>query len=454
MRFRTWPVAAVGLVGVLGLTAVFGVITARRSSLTYVRLDELYRHYRDVEVRLHQLRSDVHLSGIFIRDYLLDTAASRDAEYRAQLVRYRQSNLGVLEQLRGLIPDRGDVRERVETLQAGLEQYWRALGPVFDWTPAEKATQGASFLKREVVPRREVVLSLAREIEELNSASLALANQEATRRYAAHIGDMQTLLWQTLALGMVVALVSVNRFRVLENRAEDQRTLAESAEARMRILSNEIVATQEEERKKLSRELHDHIGQMLTGLRMELGRIERLGAGSVPAAPAIEDSRKLVDEVMRTVRDLAMGLRPSMLDDFGLQPALEWLVRDFSRRSGLQTAVTVSGGLERLPDPHRTCVFRAVQEALTNCARHSRASRVTVDVTSEPGALTVAVRDNGVGIPPDRRGHGLGLRGLEERAKELNGTVVIDTGPGAGTVVQILLPTPLKSEVDSASLAG
>jgi signal transduction histidine kinase len=454
MRLRTWTVAAVGLVGVLGLTAVFGVITARRSSLTYVRLDELYRHYRDVEVRLHQLRSDVHLSGIFIRDYLLDTTGSRDAEYRAQLVRYRQSNLGVLEQLRGLIPDRGDVLERVETLQGGLEEYWRVFEPVFDWTPAEKASQASAFLKREVVPRREAVLNLAREIEDLNSASLALANQEATRRYGAHLGDMQTLLWQTLGLGMVVALVSVNRFRVLERRAEDQRTLAEAAEARMRILSNEIVATQEEERKKLSRELHDHIGQMLTGLRMELGRIERLGVGSVPMWPAIEDSRRLVDEVMRTVRDLAMGLRPSMLDDFGLQPALEWLVRDFSRRSGLEVSVNVSGSLHGLPDPHRTCVFRTVQEALTNCARHSRASKVTVDVTSGPRDLTVMVQDNGVGIPPARRGEGLGLRGLEERAKELSGTVTIDTGAGTGTAVRLWLPTPLISEVGSASTTG
>src|SRR5687767_9486399 len=178
MRLRTWIVAAVGLVVVLGLTAVFGVITARRSSMTYVHLDELYRHYRDVEVRLHQLRSDVHLSGIFIRDYLLDTTGSRDVEYRDQLVRYRQSNLGALHELRGLIPDGGDALEQVQTLQAGLEEYWKTLEPVFDWTPAEKATRGTTFLKREVVPRREAVLSLARDIEELNSSSLAMANQQ------------------------------------------------------------------------------------------------------------------------------------------------------------------------------------------------------------------------------------------------------------------------------------
>src|SRR5687767_5695005 len=193
----------------------------------------------------------------------------------------------------------------------------------------------------------------------------------------------------------------------------------------MRQLSQQLVKTQEAERKSLSRELHDHVGQMLTALRMELGTAERSrGAAGQQFAQAITESKHLSETMMRTVRDLAMGLRPSMLDDFGLQPALEWLVRDFSRRSRLEASVTVSGGLEGLPDSHRTCVFRAVQEALTNCVRHSGASRVTVDVTSGPRDLTVTVRDNGVGIPANR-GKGLGLRGLEERAKELSGTVTI-----------------------------
>ena len=452
MQFRTWHVAAFALVGLLALTAVFGVITARRSSASYVRLDEHYRHYRDVEVQLHQLRADVYLSGIFIRDYLLDTAPARDAAYRTRLVQYRDSNLKALEQLRGLLPDRADAREGAMTLQASLEEYWKIFDPVFDWTPAEKATRSVNFLKHEVVPRREAVLTIARDIEELNSASLELENQEATRQYTAHLGDMQSLLWRTLGLGFVVAVIAVNRFRVLEHRAEAQQSLAEAAEARMRVLSNELVATQEEERKKLSRELHDHIGQMLTGLRMELGRIERLATGA-GLTPALADSRSLVDEVMRTVRDLAMGLRPSMLDDFGLQPALEWLVRDFSRRSGLHVTVKVSEGLDGLPEPYRTCVFRAVQEALTNCGRHSAASQVSVEVSSGARELTVTVHDNGVGLAPNRRGTGLGLRGIEERAKELNGTVTIETGHGAGTTMRISMPLPVESEVNHADPA-
>ena len=154
------------------------------------------------------------------------------------------------------------------------------------------------------------------------------------------------------------------RLRVLERRSENERAVAEEAEQLMRQLSQQLVATQEEERKNLSRELHDHVGQMLTALRMELGRIDRRGIerptpADVAARPwAVAECRQLVDDMVRTVRDLALGLRPSMLDDFGLQPALEWHVRDFARRFGIPVELSVDGDLERLPEQHRTCVYR------------------------------------------------------------------------------------------------
>jgi signal transduction histidine kinase len=377
------------------------------------------------------------LASIFIRDFLLDTAAEEDAAYREQLATYRRSNLNALEELRRLLPDSGEVRERTETLRGGLEQYWEAFIPLFQWTPQQKSSQSLRFLKQQVVPRRDEVLNIAREIEDLNSANLAEENREATGQTAAHLRELQALLWQTLGLGVVVSAVSVGRFRVLENRADEQRALAESAKAQMRALSMEIVATQEEERKKLSRELHDDIGQRLTGLRLE-----RLGAGTAGLAPAIAESRSMVDEAVRSVRDLAMGLRPSMLDDFGLQPALEWLVRDFSGRSLLHVTIHTSGNLASLADPHRTCVFRTVQEALTNCARHSGASSIVVEVTGSDRDVIVAVRDNGVGISAENRASGLGLRGLEERARELHGTLAIDTAHGIGTTLRLWLPRP------------
>ena len=120
---------------------------------------------------------------------------------------------------------------------------------------------------------------------------------------------------------------------------------------------------------------------MLTALRMELGRIDRLrAAGDTRVAAAVTECRQLVDDMVHIVRDLALGLRPSMLDDFGLQPALEWLARDFTRRSNVPVELHVFGALDALGEQHRTCIYRVVQEALTNCVRHARATAIRVHV--------------------------------------------------------------------------
>ena len=146
---------------------------------------------------------------------------------------------------------------------------------------------------------------------------------------------------------------------------------------------------------------------MLTALRMEIGRAERAQALGSPAfAQTMAESKALVDRMMRMVRDLAMGLRPSMLDDLGLEPALAWQAREFSRRYNVPVDLSVDGDLERLPDPQRTCVYRVVQEALTNCAKHAAATEIQVKVVRGRTRLDVSVRDNGVGMastsPPSR----------------------------------------------------
>jgi signal transduction histidine kinase len=169
----------------------------------------------------------------------------------------------------------------------------------------------------------------------------------------------------------------------------------------------------------------------------------------------VAECRQLVDSLVRTVRDLSLGLRPSMLDDFGLQAALEWLARDVARRHGGSVAVTVSGSLDGVPEHHRTCVYRIVQEALTNCTRHARANRVEVHVTRRWDSLEVLVADDGVGLEPSRARDGLGLRGIEERAKELNGTLKISSVAGGGTTLTVVLPLPARpTEVTLARAAG
>lgn len=441
MRFRTWWVAALGLGGLLLLVFFSVVTTARKAQEIYTQLDQLDTHHRNVDAKLRRLRADVHLSGIYVRDYLLDTERERAPEYRANLSELRATNLATASELAALARGDGANDGQFVSLQGKLEDYWETFEPLFDWTPVEKQNLSVHFLRKEVLPRRDAVLTIAQQIEELNNANLDSQRIEVDRRYGKFRNDLRKLLWQTLLLGLVVAAVAVFRLRVLERRSDAQRAVAEDAERLMRHLSQQLVATQEDERKKLSRELHDHVGQLLTALRLELGRIDRVRAtGDKPIAGAVAECRHLVDNLVRVVRDLALGLRPTMLDDFGLQPALEWLVRDVSRRSQLAIDLHVHGEIDGLEDQYRTCVYRVVQEALTNCVRHSRASRVQVTIKGTPDALDVSIVDDGVGFDRARHRGGLGLRGMVERVKELHGTVTVLTAPNAGTTVRLSLP--------------
>jgi signal transduction histidine kinase len=141
---------------------------------------------------------------------------------------------------------------------------------------------------------------------------------------------------------------------------------------------------------------------------------------------------------MNEIRNMALLLRPSMLDDFGLLPALEWQAREIGKRTGLRVQV-VSEMPGELPEEHKTCVYRMVQEALNNCAQHAQASAVQVNVRQDAGQILVTVQDDGSGFDPQRV-RGLGLLGMEERVRHLGGVFHLDSWPGRGTVLRVTLP--------------
>jgi signal transduction histidine kinase len=446
MRLKTWLVAALGLGSLVVLIALSMLASSRRAQAIYSQLDQLNTHHRNVEARLRALRSDVQQSSIFVRDYLLDVARERAPEYREQLAEYRRENMETLTELKPLVSE----DERVASLQAKLDDYWETFDPLFDWTLTEKMYRSAAFLRSEVVPRREAVMTIAEQIEELNNTNLAAQRAEVAQRHQELASDLDRLRWQTVLLGLIVALIVVFRLRFLERRSDE-------AERQMRQLSQQLVNMQEEERKNLSRELHDHVAQVLTGLRMELGRLERMtGPLNAQVGPAVAGCKALVDDMFRTVRNLALGLRPSMLDDFGLQAALEWHVRDFTARYTIKVDLNMEGDFDALPDKHRTCVYRVVQEAMTNCVRHAHAETIQISVSTHADQLHLWVTDDGIGLDPARSRNGLGLRGIEERVKDLDGVVTISREPAGGTTLSIRLPVPVPEgqEAPLASAAG
>jgi signal transduction histidine kinase len=153
----------------------------------------------------------------------------------------------------------------------------------------------------------------------------------------------------------------------------------------------------------------------------------------------LDSIKGLAEKTVSQVRDLALLLRPSMLDDLGLAPALNWHARETSKRTGLHVAVSADEAIDDLPDEHRTCIYRLVQEAVNNAVRHANARRVEVAVRKEHDGVSVTVRDDGAGFDT-RFLRGLGLLGMEERVRRLGGRLKISSEPGRGTQVQATLP--------------
>jgi signal transduction histidine kinase len=453
LTLKTWPVVALALGGLLTLVVVSSLATRHKAQEIYRQLDELNMSHRHVEAKLRRLRSDVHLSGIFVRDYLLDNSHLTGPHYRDQLTRLREATIDTTVELSQLIG--GREAHRVQNLKVKLEEYWQAFEPLFDWTPVQKSALSSVFLRKQVLPRRDAVLGIAQQIEELNNANMAEQRAQVILRASDLDEYVSRMLWGSIGLGALVAITAVVRIRVLEKRSREQHKAAEQVGQEMRRLSHQLVRAQEEERKRLSRELHDEVGQVLTALRMELSRAERLRMSTDAAFTAcLFECKRLSESMVRTVRRLSMGLRPAMLDDLGLGAALSWHARDFLSRYNVPVSISLHGDLDALAEPHRTCVYRVVQEALTNCARHAQAARIEVAVIENGGDLSIEIRDDGVGVQGISR-EGLGLIGLQERVRELDGRTTLISTAGVGTTLRVEIPHSMRpTEKQIASPVG
>jgi PAS domain S-box-containing protein len=216
-----------------------------------------------------------------------------------------------------------------------------------------------------------------------------------------------------------------------------------SSERSLRALAARLQQVREEERTRISREIHDELGQALTGLRMDVAWLEsRLPDAAEDIASKFAGMAQLIDATIRSVRRIASELRPDVLDELGLVPAIEWQVQAFQARSAVRCCLVLPETEIKIEPARATAVFRIFQEILTNIARHSRASRVNVALSTSSGDLLLTVRDDGEGIRPAQLedSRSLGILGMRERAMEFGGTVFIGRLPRRGTQVQVRIP--------------
>jgi signal transduction histidine kinase len=253
------------------------------------------------------------------------------------------------------------------------------------------------------------------------------------------------LLVQDRAIGVISAYDKLStpdaRFtdddvRLAEIFATRAAVSVELSERVERDALRRVVSAQELERRRLARELHDETGQALTSILLGLKQLE-----GKEAPEAVRALRELVVATLQDVRRLAVELRPKVLDDFGLVPALERLTQGFAEHTGISADLEASGLTERPPVEVETAIYRIVQESLTNVVKHAQASNVSVVVTRGDGRIKAVIEDDGTGFEPETAGgEGIGLVGMRERIELLDGSLTVESSERTGTTVAVEVP--------------
>src|SRR5438128_2147390 len=224
--------------------------------------------------------------------------------------------------------------------------------------------------------------------------------------------------------------------------------MLEAIDDATRLRASQIINAQEQERKRIARELHDETSQVLTSLLINLAILEE-SITTQEARDRIADTRRLAHQTLRAIRSLSIDLRPSALDDLGLLPALRWYIKEYQQKFSIQVEFQSTGFRERLSAEMETAVYRIVQEALTNIAKYAHAHTVHVTLKEEANQVYATITDDGCGFDIEKlqkiagQERGLGLVGMQERAHLLDGTLNIQSSPGHGTIVQASIPLPL-----------
>ena len=280
-----------------------------------------------------------------------------------------------------------------------------------------------------------------------NVRQLAAGEIDEARLVKRYVRKDGSSLWGGLSISVIRGpagepLYYLAQIQDLTEVIRDQLALEQRGE-QLRQLARRLETVREEERTRISRRIHDELGQSLTAIKLDLAWLRGQEESGAPPDP-IDRVITLLDEAIDRVREIATELRPPVLDDLGLAGAIEWAVSEFRQRTGIACEVEIRGGDPLLGPGPSTTLFRILQEALLNVARHADARSVSVVLTEDEEAVSLEVRDDGRGIDGsvEGRGRSLGILGMRERAASRGGELSIDSVPGSGTRVRARLPRP------------
>jgi len=375
--------------------------------------------------RTNQLAS-IRSSVLLCDDYLLHSGKPA-ADYLAKMEEARLRSAFDLANYRSTTLEEKILITQLSDL---LDRDWQRL------RRAMTSTNGND----DMIPLRTSFVEITTQLEGIDVKQTAWTEAQIEGQFERLGSQLSTALG--LGLGAAILLAAGCSLYILRIERQNSRRYQEVQKARRSLeqLSARLVDAQETERRTISRELHDQVGQTLNAVLVETANLaKRIPPNDAASLRSLDNIRNFADSSVNSIRDIALLLRPSMLDDLGLIPALEWQAREVSRRSGIKVTVKAGTLPESLPDDVRTCVYRIVQEALHNISRHSGAKCATIGVKQEGNSLLLSVDDDGSGFDTAKT-RGLGMLGMEERVRQLGGQFEIRSTPGKGTELRAKLP--------------
>ena len=380
----------------------------------------------------------VHTYTDQMEEYMLSDAVTSDMAAPAEIQKHGQEvHTAVNKYPRDCGPDE---RSLLAKIDEGISTQEGSFAGILARRAEERKQRGHAFVYGELIPRKTQLLRLASSVADLNGKELNSENQAL----AAQFEQLQNRLGRTIAVtlvaGLLLSLAAGFYILRLEQHGRGRYLALARSRQELERLSRRLVDAQEAERRSISRELHDEVGQTLGALLVDVGHLSNLlPAEDKIAQEQIGRIKKAGETAVKSIRDMALLLRPPMLDDLGLIPALEWQARETSRRGEMEVEVHAEELTGDLPDDVKVGIYRLVQEALQNAATHADAKNATVVVKRERNSVVVEIIDDGKGFQPERT-RGMGILGMEERVRQLRGALVLRSTPGKGTTVHAELP--------------
>ena len=414
---RTIKAAAlVGFALIGGIWVFTGYFFTTRMAELERLSSEISGRYTRAQDLLASVRGEVLMGSVYVRDALLDPNPATADEYRRQLEDSYRAADDALQRYVPVLDVPGE-QERIVRLRAEIDGFRRTVLEVLATDSRLWPTEARNLLRRRIMPKREGVLRISEEVQALNRSAFVQQQSEIAALYRATQGRV----WQTFGLAvtgsLAIALVATIYAGRLAGRIERQRLKDVETARDLQRLSSKLLTAQEEERRSIARELHDEVGQVLTAIKVELAVAQRAIEARGGQPDALADVRSITDGALHTVRDLSHLLHPAMLDDLGLAAAIDWYLKGFSRRHGVKIELLQDRMEERLTADTEAAIYRIVQEALTNVAKHAQATTCRVYLQRLTNTLLVTIEDDGIGFEPDAprqpgATRGIGLVGI------------------------------------------